>query len=251
MAKTYIKLWESYESYFEPLGAAEVGRLVLAMMQYKSSGVEPEFSGSEKFIWPAIKRDLDEDIAYTARQAKHEKASRDKRKQASASESKRAQADASENTPEQAGTRESQPIRNKDIGRRNKDAGEGKSPSRPASGKGGAAALPTPDELEARFGSRELAGAICDWIAYKQERRDGYKPVGLKSLMTQIENQAKEHGARPVADVIRLSMSNGWKGIIWERMQAGKPDAAADDGLADWEREWLEEQKKRREAKGK
>lgn len=69
MAKTYIKLWDSYESYFEPLGAAEVGRLVLAMMKYKSLGVEPEFSGSEKFIWPAIKRDLDEDAAYTKKKS--------------------------------------------------------------------------------------------------------------------------------------------------------------------------------------
>lgn len=69
MAKEYIKLWSSYESYFEPLGAAEVGRLVLAMMKYKSSGVEPEFSGSEKFIWPAIKRDLDEDVEYTQKQS--------------------------------------------------------------------------------------------------------------------------------------------------------------------------------------
>lgn len=69
MAKTYIKLWDSYDSYFEPLGAAEVGRLVLAMMKYKSSGVEPEFSGSEKFIWPAIKRDIDEDAEYTKKKA--------------------------------------------------------------------------------------------------------------------------------------------------------------------------------------
>ena len=113
MAKSYVKLWESYRSYFEPLGAAEVGRLVLAMMDYKSSGAEPEFSGSEKFIWPAIKRDLDEDIAYTARQSEHQKASRSKRKQADTSDCKCAQVDASE----------SQSIKNKDVGRRNKDVG--------------------------------------------------------------------------------------------------------------------------------
>lgn len=35
--------------------------MVLAMMKYKSQGVEPEFSGSEKFIWPAIKHDIDTD----------------------------------------------------------------------------------------------------------------------------------------------------------------------------------------------
>lgn len=69
MAKTYIKLWDSYESYFEPLSDAEVGRLVRAMMKYKSLGVEPEFNGNERFTWPAIKRELDEDAAYTKKKS--------------------------------------------------------------------------------------------------------------------------------------------------------------------------------------
>ena len=61
MADTYIKIWDTYESYFEPLSAAEVGRLVLAMMKYKSSGMEPELNGNERYVWPAIKRDLIKD----------------------------------------------------------------------------------------------------------------------------------------------------------------------------------------------
>ena len=61
--KEYVKLWLSYASYFEAYGAAEVGRLVLAMIKYRASGVEPEFSGSERFIWPAIKRDIDESVS--------------------------------------------------------------------------------------------------------------------------------------------------------------------------------------------
>lgn len=61
MAKEYVKLWLSYENYFASYSAAEVGRLVLAMIDYKSQGVEPEFSGSERFIWPAIKHDIDTD----------------------------------------------------------------------------------------------------------------------------------------------------------------------------------------------
>lgn len=64
--KEYIKLWLSYESYFEPYSDVEVGRLVRAMMKYKSSGAAPEFTGSERFIWPAIKREIDEDIASQA-----------------------------------------------------------------------------------------------------------------------------------------------------------------------------------------
>lgn len=64
MADTYIKIWDTYESYFKPLSAAEVGRLVLAMMKYKSSGTEPELIGNERYVWPAIKRDLDKDAEY-------------------------------------------------------------------------------------------------------------------------------------------------------------------------------------------
>ena len=55
-----MKLWISYSAYFEPLGDAEVGRLARAMIEYKSHGVEPKFSGNERFVWPAIKRDIDE-----------------------------------------------------------------------------------------------------------------------------------------------------------------------------------------------
>lgn len=64
MADTYIKIWDTYESYFEPLSAAEVGRLVLAMIKYKSSGTEPELNGNERYVWPAIKRDLIKDAEY-------------------------------------------------------------------------------------------------------------------------------------------------------------------------------------------
>lgn len=58
--RAYVKLWLSYETYFEPLADAEVGRLVRAMMKYKSDGTEPKFSGNERFTWPSIKRDMDE-----------------------------------------------------------------------------------------------------------------------------------------------------------------------------------------------
>lgn len=92
MAKEYIKLWDSYESYFESYSAAEVGRLVLAMMKYKSQGVEPEFSGSEKFIWPAIRRDIDLDREFTEK-----KQSGGKQAQANASTLKQTQAKPSRN----------------------------------------------------------------------------------------------------------------------------------------------------------
>ena len=59
---------------------------------------------------------------------------------------------------------------------------------------------------------------MCDWITYKKERREAYKSTGLKSLLTEIENRVKRHGEQAVAEVIRLSMANNWRGIIWDRI---------------------------------
>lgn len=80
----------------------------------------------------------------------------------------------------------------------------------------------TDQELIDRFGPY-LSDAVKDWINYKKERREIYKPVGLRNLLSQVEHQADEHGKQAVVDVIRLSMSNGWKGIIWDRIQKTGP----------------------------
>lgn len=89
MADTYIKIWDTYESYFEPLSAAEVGRLVLAMMKYKSSGTEPELIGNERYVWPAIKRNLIKDAEYIEGKRISGKAGGEsKRKQSEANASK-------------------------------------------------------------------------------------------------------------------------------------------------------------------
>lgn len=81
---------------------------------------------------------------------------------------------------------------------------------------------PAPDLAE-RFSEPALS-AVRDWITYKKERREAYKSTGLKSLLTEIENRVKQHGEQAVAEVIRLSMANNWKGIIWDRITETRPE---------------------------
>ena len=86
-----------------------------------------------------------------------------------------------------------------------------------------------------------MLSAVRDWITYKQERREAYKAVGLKSLLTEIENRVKRHGAAAVAEVIRLSMANNWKGIIWDRIKDAPKQAEAKtepEETPDWEQAW-------------
>ena len=72
MDKTaYIKLWLDYRCYFETLSDAEVGRLVRAMLDYELDGATPKFSGSERVLWPVMRRNIDIDHEFLEKQAKN------------------------------------------------------------------------------------------------------------------------------------------------------------------------------------
>ena len=68
-----------------------------------------------------------------------------------------------------------------------------------------------------------LREKVLDWLKYKSERRESYKDTGLKSLITQIKKKQSEYGTQAVVDCINLSMSQGWKGIIWDKIKCEVP----------------------------
>ena len=61
-SKEYVKLWLSYEDYFREYDDESIGAIVRAMLAYRKNGEQPQFEGPERFIWPAIQRDIDESI---------------------------------------------------------------------------------------------------------------------------------------------------------------------------------------------
>ena len=68
--------------------------------------------------------------------------------------------------------------------------------------------------------SEELRGKLVEWLQYKTERRENYKETGLKSLLRQVEKNAKQYGDREICDLIDLSMSGGWKGIAFDKLKS-------------------------------
>lgn len=70
-----------------------------------------------------------------------------------------------------------------------------------------------------------LREKVLDWLKYKSERRESYKDTGLKSLITQIKKKQSEYGTQAVVDCINLSMSQGWKGIIWDKISQPKTNS--------------------------
>lgn len=70
------------------------------------------------------------------------------------------------------------------------------------------------------FGNHaELYSKMEEWIKYKTERKEPYKEQGMKALLRQVENNALTYGDSAVCELIEESMSNGWKGIIFERLK--------------------------------
>jgi hypothetical protein len=78
--------------------------------------------------------------------------------------------------------------------------------------------LPLPDDFDRRF-PEPLGGKIKEWLAYKTERRDFYRPTGFRNLLLQIEKRMKNLSAELVADLISECMANNWAGIIWDRIE--------------------------------
>lgn len=76
----------------------------------------------------------------------------------------------------------------------------------------------------------ELQSAFSDWLAYKQEKRQGYKPTGLRSLVTQVQKRVQQHGEAAVAALIRECMASNWQGIVWDKLKQPKGGGDKFDG---------------------
>jgi len=93
------------------------------------------------------------------------------------------------------------------------------------------------DEIEELFGYNQyLLEAVRDWFEYKKQRKEKYQPVGMKSLLTMIQNNVSKYGEDSVVEVIRESMGSGYKGILWDklknqRQQGGKKKVSFADFL--------------------
>ena len=69
----------------------------------------------------------------------------------------------------------------------------------------------------------ELREKVNEWLAYKSERGQKYKPTGLKSLIKKIEDGVRGHGEAFVISAIDNSISNNWQGLFFDRV--GKQEA--------------------------
>lgn len=64
----------------------------------------------------------------------------------------------------------------------------------------------------------QLRQAVRAWTKYKIEKRDGYQETGYRNLLSQIRKNAEQYGDDAVADIISVSMSSNYAGIVFDRL---------------------------------
>ncbi len=61
---------------------------------------------------------------------------------------------------------------------------------------------------------------VMDFLAYREEIKKPYKSErSIKSFVNQVEKQEQLHGSIAVIECIDKSMSNGWQGVFWDKIQ--------------------------------
>ena len=75
----------------------------------------------------------------------------------------------------------------------------------------------------------KLGEKVGEWLSYKKEKGQSYKPTGLKSLITKIEKAVDAYGEPAVITAIDKAMSNSWQGFFPESVSTQKPQTVYTD----------------------
>lgn len=86
---------------------------------------------------------------------------------------------------------------------------------------------PTPfvdvEEAELSRLPATLRPVMGDWLEYKRQRKEKYTPAGLTALVSEMLNNGAKYGEGAVVEIVRTSMANGYKGIVFDRLKTAAP----------------------------
>ncbi len=201
MARNYAALPHEYLEEWAGLSDAEVGRLCRALLKYSITGEEERQGGSEKVL---LKRVYMQERRF---QQSYEATIKAKSEAGKKGASRRWQTMADDSTAMAD------------------DGKNGKTETKTETNIKTNYNNPPLSPLQGETGfNKELQEAFLDWLAYKKEKRQGYKPTGLKNLIGEIRHNAQIYGEAEVSRVIRISMSSNWQGIAFDKLRFAKPE---------------------------
>ena len=186
MERNQFTFYRSYRDALRALPPKEFKAAVLAICDYALDEVEPDLTGIPNSVFILIRPTLDSGRIKASNRAKKTETN-------------------AEQTQNEKKTKSKQTRKEKE-GEGERETENDSSPP-----------IVPPDGLAAL--SPALRGAVEDWLQYKAEKREPYKPQGLKSLISEVKNNADRYGDAAVIELIRQCMSNNWRGIIFDRLK--------------------------------
>lgn len=75
-------------------------------------------------------------------------------------------------------------------------------------------------DMFAEYGfSQQVQAKLLEWLRYKQERREGYKPTGLQQFLSRVKNALQSYEEADVLEQMDIAMANNWQGIAYDRLK--------------------------------
>lgn len=69
--------------------------------------------------------------------------------------------------------------------------------------------------------NNNIYNKIYEWLEYKEQRKEKYTEIGLRSLLTRIDKEIDIYGEQALINVIDESMANNYKGIVFDKLKKG------------------------------
>ena len=229
--KSFV-LYCDYKKHFALLPAEDQGRLLMAIFDYVETGAEPALEALPMMAFSFIRAQLERDMQkYKDTCERRAEAGR------RSGEARRAKAEQNE----QSGTKRTSVNfvqQNEQSGTKRTDTDNGTDnvtdndtdnvTDTDIYNRGNSGELPEKRETTHTLFQRllpdyvlspDLQAKMDEWITYKTERKEPYNEQSMKTLLRQVENNSLKYGDKAVCNLIDDSMANGWKGIIFDRLQ--------------------------------
>lgn len=199
MERNQFTFYRSYRDALRALPPKEFKAAVLAICDYALDEAEPDLTGIPNSVFILIRPTLDSGRIKAANRTKKTETNAEQTQNEKKTKSKQTR-------KEKEGEKEGEGEREKEREKENDSAPP----------------IVPPDGLPSL--SPALRGAVEDWMQYKAEKREPYKPQGVKMLISEVRNNADRYGDAAVIELIRQCMSNNWRGIIFDRLKKA-PDS--------------------------
>ena len=78
-----------------------------------------------------------------------------------------------------------------------------------------------------------LCEQVSEWVSNRDAKGETLTQGEFKSFVSMVNAKATQYGAKAVSDLIGEAMSNGYKGVPWDRLERRARDKPANTFLQD------------------